>query len=719
MKLKKRNQAVISAVLGILILLFSLISAVFFNYMSFEGIAQSLHVDTYRFVAVGGAQRMEYALNLGKTLDKYYGLGDQLEEIRSNSGNILAVSVRDDNRELITSVPAGVDMSSYTLNEGEPYLQGEGVVYTEYIFDGDKSIGLLLDTAQTDETVYGYLRQIAIVAAVILLVGIIAVIVATALTKGRLKSLKRVLIGVIILAQIALGIAVVQQYSVRYMSNLDGTAQIVSEVIEKDIKKITDAGIPVDEFVDFDIYLQDMAGEIDSFSTITNAQSTDNNPHYTVLGVDLSFGINEEVINANIFNFILDTVILIVATAFITLELLFFAGALSSGEQRDLITGRIRMMYFVIYAALSMGAAFVSVVALDMCTTLGQGSNNLLIGLPMTIEMLAGIMAIVISGMLLKQLGIRRTMMLSVLFCCAGLLLAGWGEHIWEFSLARALSGFGFSLATMVGRVYATSDKTDPGGVLANLTSVSILGFCSGAVLGGLLSDRLGYNAVFYISAICVLIALIFVKEMKLPIDEQKQFSAQGIFGIFKDRMAFGYLVLLTLPMNACAIVISYYVPLFGAQNGLSTTAISGIVLINSLLAAYLAPFTNALCAKLDSSGTQKSIYLYGAVLAIGIIAFTLFETVPMMILMSAVLGIADSFGLVVLITAFVRIPMVQKIGNVTGSVCSTLMGKSGQTLAPTGIALGGGTPIVLGAMVVLGMIANAFLQRSSNKVKV
>ena len=257
------------------------------------------------------------------------------------------------------------------------------------------------------------------------------------------------------------------------------------------------------------------------------------------------------------------------------------------------------------------------------------------------------------------------------------------------------------SLATITGRIIAAAqpEKESRSQMLTALLGGTLIGFCCGAVIGGLLSDRFGFSFVFLLSAAMMLICLPFLKKSGLSVFPTDSLSFSGSLSLFKTPKTAAFLILIVFPLYAGGVFVSFGVPLYGAIIGLSSTIISALIMANSLIAAYFSPFTSKFVRKIMGCG--KGVLLYGILTALILFAVSLFPNLIFLVCAVVLLGVADSFGLVLVIERIAA-------KNAGSMISMTLTGKAGQTVAPPVITAGGGTPIFLAIGTAVGTLIYA-----------
>ncbi|MCL2033114.1 MAG: MFS transporter [Oscillospiraceae bacterium] len=669
------------------------------GHMPQKETAAELLVESQKFVAVSAVEQIEFAIGVGKPLERFYGAQDILKGVFENSEGIMAVWLSDEAGNVLYSYPAGFVTSGYALGEGERYSEAAGAYYCEIPVRDAGTIGMLLNGARVAAWTGEYARLITLC----VLVAAAAVFIFLSLVKRWFRIGKKAVITVIVASQVLMLAATFHFFQSSYYSELDTAAQIIGKVIERDVAKLMEAGIPVGDFVDFDVYLQDIASHVPALSHI---QTSVPDTAYITLSsgrMEVYGAVDMSIIRSTLLGNIIDTTVMTAVVIFLMLELLFIIGAAHSHKKaREKINIPIsRLFFFILYAGASMCASFVAAVSYRLAIQSGFG-GEIIIGIPVTAEMLAGILAIAFSGKILARAGAKKTLYLCLIICGCGAVLSGLSGNLIMFSGARAVAGFGFALATIAGRIIAAAqpEEESRSQMLASLVGGTLIGFCCGAVIGGLLSDRFGFSFVFLMSAAVMVICVPFVKRMGVSrIHSGGGFSLKDMLAILKTKESVAFLLFIVFPIYAGGVFISFGVPFYGAVAGLSATIISALIMANSLIAAYLAPVTGKLVRRIMS--LSKGVLFYGALTAASLFLAVLFPSIPVLVCVVVLLGIADSFGLVILIESF-----ASGVDNTGSMIGMTLTGKAGQTVAPSIITAGGGTPVFLAVGTALGTAA-------------
>ena len=677
---KKKNTATIT---GLFFILAALLLAVALNSLSYRKNVTQIFINSERFIAHSLADQMDNALQFGKPIQRFYGVDELLGNAMHSSDNILAIWIVSDQGETLYSMPAGYDTNLYTLEEDMLYRDMAGGYYTQRAFAGDNQIGLLLDKTEVNAQTRDYIASILAYAAAGLVAGLVILLVF------RQKDKRKIIVAIAV-AQLVFGALVVTSYNAAYKSSLHKIVALVSDTIQIDIDKLAAVGIGPEEYIDFDVYLADMASRVPELAGIEQGSGgKDHLPLQTTL--PLYATTNQEIITRQIVAYVVDTLILIAVTVFLMLEFLFYTTAKNAGgDERK--TAPPRLLIFLLYVGVSMGASFVAAVAFRHCRDEGLPG---LVSLPITVEMIVGLVGVLLSGVILDKLDYKRTFILCMVICSVGIVLSALAANVYVFTVGRAVVGFGFSLITITGRVFAASQKDDTtrSRMLAALTGGSLIGYCCGVVIGGLLSDRFAYSIVFYISIGFILTGLPVLRRLSFD-TKADAFTMGSLRKSLLGRGSLLYLLFMVMPIYAGGMFVAYALPLYGAKSAIPTTIISALLMLNSLLAAYLSPLlTDRIKNRL---GVKRGVLLYGALTVLSLLVAVFFDNLAVIVLVTMLLGVADSFGLVLLIEGFGQ-------RGSSSMIAITLTGKAGQAAAPP--LLAAGSPIWLAVAAFAGTV--------------
>jgi predicted MFS family arabinose efflux permease len=200
------------------------------------------------------------------------------------------------------------------------------------------------------------------------------------------------------------------------------------------------------------------------------------------------------------------------------------------------------------------------------------------------------------------------------------------------------------------------------------------------------LADSLGYNIVFYISAIIIIFPIIFVYYF-IKIDEvEKKKESQDLLinnlkKFFKSKRSKLFILCIFIPYFISGAFLDYYFPLFASQNNLMQSDISRGFLLNGLFVIYLGPpMTKYVVEKL---GSIKGIILSILIVFFALLQFVIWGSLTAAFVTVIILGIAESFGVSIKTTYFLELNGIRDLEISKGVALFGIMVNFGRMIGP------------------------------------
>ncbi|NPV90550.1 MAG: MFS transporter [Firmicutes bacterium] len=430
--------------------------------------------------------------------------------------------------------------------------------------------------------------------------------------------------------------------------------------------------------------------------------------------VNINIRLSEQYIRNLINNITLDALTVLITSVFFMVEISIFlmlflkrqiktvgekvlsavSGAASSISGTDIV----RPLAFVFFIASSMSVSYIPVMMKQLYRPIAGLSEGVVLGLPISMEILCIIISIIFAGYLIERRGWRMPLFMGFVLLAAGLLFSGLAAGAASFILARGVAGLGYGLSWMAMRSYSSSAETmaEKTAGLSAYNAGVFAGFNCGIVIGALLADRIGYANVFFVAlavvALTALFAWIFTDRVSVKPEhlEEKQIS-HGLQAFFKDPKVIGFFVLIIIPVAVCSMFMDYFFPLFGASIDLSSSNIGRSFLLYGLCVIYLGPILSGYLEKRIGvrSGTIISTGMVGLALLLFASQGTLWAALAAILLM----GMADSFGLVAQNNYYLSLPASQRLGESTALAYFSTIRRLGQMAGP----------FIFGGLAILG----------------
>ncbi|MBR1892746.1 MAG: MFS transporter [Lachnospiraceae bacterium] len=373
----------------------------------------------------------------------------------------------------------------------------------------------------------------------------------------------------------------------------------------------------------------------------------------------------------------------------------------------------IRVIFLMNMLGLSIGDAFNVVYVKRLAQRMVSADKvDLYVSMPITAMSAMMIAGVILSGFMLKHSkGLTGFMRVSSLITALGMIVRGLAFHYWILFLGFVIDGFGYGCIFIAIRYYAFCLKDDKD-VLKSLIYVNggaFAGQCMGTILGGILAEQIEYRTVYLIAAAILICAFLILNNMEISGNPEIG-SPKKMLMVLKNKEALRFMVFLLVPIYMCCVFVSYTVPLDVDSYGFSSTVISGIMLIDYILAAYASPSMTTLVLSIMSS--KKASLLYCTLIGVLIALYSVFRGLPFLIVVVVLFGLADSFGLSVVMDAYNKTRGKFEYSNNDALTMFIIMTRMGMTLAPGCILLFGNT-LILSIIIMLGIVLYVFTSRS------
>lgn len=274
------------------------------------------------------------------------------------------------------------------------------------------------------------------------------------------------------------------------------------------------------------------------------------------------------------------------------------------------------------------------------------------------------------AGSLADRIGSRFVCALGGTVQAVGALVAAFAPGLGILLLARGIQGTGSSLfGTSVNRyLLVQTDKAELGTAVAGFQGGILIGSTIGPLIGGIVADRFGIFAPFYVQAgVATMLAIVTFSVIrdtgrKAP---TKKAATQSVRSLLAIR---GFKVLMLLGFGLFFIragAVNVLLPAFSDDVlAMSPTKIGGIISVSSIVSLIVMPFAGHLA---DSLG-RMPVALIGALgTAISVAMFGLAQSVAGVLLVSGIVGVGMGFASVAMPTMIGDLAPEGTEGKVSG----------------------------------------------------
>lgn len=280
--------------------------------------------------------------------------------------------------------------------------------------------------------------------------------------------------------------------------------------------------------------------------------------------------------------------------------------------------GRIvRPVMFGFLFALALPLSFLPVLARTLLPDGGDGAGaEFLIALPIAAEMGCGLLTALLAGRLTDSRGWQTPVLAGLLVAVLGNLSCAGVDSLTGFILARGLVGLGYGLAWMglQGFIVTRSPAAYRGRNMTTVIAGLFAGHLSGAAVGAMLMQQLGFDAVFYIGAVLLCLPLAGVLTLMWPYRQGSTAAVGSASGARTSWTALRHLLLTRdfgLLLLGCVIpfsiaqvgLLTYALPLYLEAYGASAASVGRVLMLYGLFVIYIGPYMGRVA---DHSASKK-----------------------------------------------------------------------------------------------------------------
>jgi len=257
------------------------------------------------------------------------------------------------------------------------------------------------------------------------------------------------------------------------------------------------------------------------------------------------------------------------------------------------------------------------------------------------------------SGMLLRALGRKKSMMIGFALSALSTAALFWTKNVPQVVVCRMLSGFGIAMFSIARHAYVADcvSISNRGRVIAILGGVFRLGSFAGPAVGGVLAARVGLRVPFLVNGVMLSVALIVVVMFVRRADTTLQ-------GASRKNESSGFCLLSTLRTNYRSLTFAgaaqllaqmirrgrgTIIPLYGADIlGLDVETIGFIISIAAAIDMSLFLPTGWI---MDRLGRMVAIVPAFAIMALGMALVPLAGSVTGLIIAASFMGLGNGLS--------------------------------------------------------------------------
>lgn len=748
----------------LLLLVFAQLMSGGLSMASFKRLHRDSLVASYDAVGAEIAGKINRALRLGKPLGSFIGMEKLLQQGQRDGINISNLTVvASDGKPLYAinqlAVPTARQIEQAVSNN----LDSPASMVNYYLLPGKDFNYLLFPLVDRAARVNGYLclsfateqmddKQSQIIYASLQVLFWTTLFAALVLTVGfyfifNRKFLQRHWIIYVFLfvvlggAQLGYSIFNITLFQKHYLEISHNKAANMTALLKRDVNFLLERGLSFDALYNIDKRMEqtvDRVPEIaaidivdDSGATMYHAGSNVAGPAELTSYLPLTQRGTEvgqvrvvlaaEVLDATSKEIALNSLTVVGLSFLFIMELMVFLFATllapllhkGNGERScDSQDALIRPTTFVYIFAAALCYSFIPLYMGQLYQPVSGFSRELILGLPLTVEMLAGGLVLVPVGRWIDLKGWHQAFLCGSLISIAGAVMSGLAVDQFTFIAARTLMGVGYAMVWMSaqGFVLLNANPGQRASGISNVVAGIFSGIICGNAVGAMLAQQLGFRPVFMLAAALIVLSLLFAvifmrPSFHPPVVAQPAATPPlptGLRQLATDPQALLLFGCSLLPYSVVMVGLLYYVtPLYLTQIGTSQSTIGRVIMLFGLCMIFVAPQVSKFADRLSD---KRALVFSGGVLGgFSMLVFLLtksFWVVPVAVIL---LGLSVSVSGAARNLLTIGLPITHQLGTTRVIGVYRSIDKIGQSLGPLLVALLLGSLPLEDAMATLG----------------
>jgi predicted MFS family arabinose efflux permease len=347
---------------------------------------------------------------------------------------------------------------------------------------------------------------------------------------------------------------------------------------------------------------------------------------------------------------------------------------------------------------------------------------NILLALPISVEMGCGLLTSLLAGRLTDRRGWQVPVLAGLAVSCAGMLACAAAPNLPLFALARGLVGLGYGLTWMglQGFVVTRSSARHRGHNMSSVIAGLFAGHLAGAAVGAMMMEQSGFRAVFAVGALMMLMPLAGVLALLRPYmvrgagvvapSPGAPAAVAGRTGLAETARLvftrdFGLLLLGSIiPFSIAQVgLLSFALPLYLEAEGVAASSIGRVLMIYGLCVIYLGPVMGRM---IDRYPVKKTWIVVGGVVgSVGMLGLYFDSGLAAAAVAVLMLALASCFTGASQSPYMLALPDVQRYGAAGATSVMRAADKLGQMAGPLLVGAMFGTAGMGASLAVTGAI--------------
>lgn len=378
----------------------------------------------------------------------------------------------------------------------------------------------------------------------------------------------------------------------------------------------------------------------------------------------------------------------------------------------------VRPLMFMIVMAVDLSISF---IPLRMAELVGKGgiTRDVLLGLPISVEMGMTGFSVVLAGTWMKRKGAVPPMTTGIAFIALGYLGSMLAASPMHFVVARGFAGVGYGFCILSAQAYTVRH-----GQLSHMFAGVYAGSLCGSAMGGILAEQLGYGPVFLFSTF-LLVCTVAVPFFLLRNDAETHHRAEkttpmsfyAMRRLLGSPQLMGFTLLSLVPCAFLGIgFLNYFLPVYLNNAGIPQSDVGRVFMLFCLVFVYAGPPIGTMAHK----GQNKRLMVcIGGVLAAGaVLCFAILPPLPASLCGAVLLGLSTCCTVPGQSEFLLQMDIAKAIGVEQTMALLNALERVGQMLGPLCIGaaitvFGVSQSVIWGGVAFLGMALLFFVYDS------
>ncbi len=289
---------------------------------------------------------------------------------------------------------------------------------------------------------------------------------------------------------------------------------------------------------------------------------------------------------------------------------------------------RIRVPLFLFIFSEELSRSFLPLFIQRYAPTDLMLSGDVLIGLPITLFMIAAMIATPLGGGFVDRVGVKKVFLVGIAAATAGFIGNFYTQDYYDLVAYRVLTGIGYGLVFIASESWVSQNARRHRRASATGVFVAAVfaGIICGPPIGGIFADRFGFEATFLLSALLAIVSgLILLQVFRATVSANEHsdtqqtrtnliLDARGWLVLLKDLRFVSVLMFAAIPGKMMvAGFIAFLVPLYLTELGHDQPSIGRILMLYGIATLLCLTLGARIADRTEKYGYMVSL---GTVLA-------------------------------------------------------------------------------------------------------